>query len=424
MTGRPARPPAPPARRSRVWRAVLVLALLAVPGGLLADQALDRRRLARAAAAEAAGDLPAAGAALAPLLGSAPADPEVRFLAARVGWRTRLGEPFPAGWERPVRGHLAAALAAPWLAGRVSGDEDALAALAGDRAAERRLDRRAAAGGPDAPAYLEALARCHLDAHRLGATAEAAGRLLAARPGHALAHYWRALAADLAGGRSPGIESDLRRAAELDPGRPAYRLHLALHLVGRRAELPEARGLLEQLRRELPDDPDVLRGLGAALLLTDPQAARPVLARLTELRPDDGEALAQLGQAELEVGELAAAERHLRAAVARADRSYTAQYQLHRLLTATGRAAEGGPFRAAAEAIAKDQERMTALAGEATARPADPAPRAELGRLHLRAGSVPLGVYWLETALEVDPGYEPARQALAEHRQRAGGGRR
>ncbi len=57
---------------------------------------------------------------------------------------------------------------------------------------------------------------------------------------------------------------------------------------------------------------------------------------------------------------------------------------------------------------------MHVLGAEIAARPADPAPRVELGRLHLKAGATELGAYWLETALTADAKYEPARRALAE----------
>jgi Tfp pilus assembly protein PilF len=46
--------------------------------------------------------------------------------------------------------------------------------------------------------------------------------------------------------------------------------------------------------------------------------------------------------------------------------------------------------------------------------------RHEIGALFLRNGFTEDGLSWLRTALEQDPAYRPAHQALAEHYQRTG----
>src|SRR5205814_6430371 len=115
------------------------------------------------------------------------------------------------------------------------------------------------------------------------------------------------------GRRRGEADADYRRAVVLEPDNFEFRLRLAGYLALRKEFLAETRVMLERLRGEQPDHPDVLRPLGVVLLdLGEPAAARPVVERLAAVRPD-GEALALLGQLELAADRVAEAERHLRA---------------------------------------------------------------------------------------------------------------
>jgi tetratricopeptide (TPR) repeat protein len=415
-------PPAAPGRRRRL-RFVLVAGLLAAAGYWLAAHLLDVHRFHAARAAERARDFPRARAELERCLRVWPNDPEVRLLAARVGWRSRLGRPFEAGWDRPLREHLKAADQAPGLSHRVSLETAILDLLNGDlRGAGARVLARVRDDDPDAVALLEALARAHLDSHQLSEASDFAGAALRHHPGHALAHFWRGLATELSGRRSWEADADYRRAVELEPDNFEFRLRLAGYLSLRKEFLAETRDMLERLGAEQPNHPDVLYPLGVVLLdLGELTAARTVVDRLVALRPADGEALALLGQLELAADQEPEAERHLRAAVARSPGSHAAHVQLAQCLFRVGKADEAKAVGERAGRIEADRKAIARLYGQVKDRPNDPRVRYNLGVLHRRVGDAQVGAFWLQSALDADPEFEPAKRSLAEHR--GGGGR-
>ena len=416
------RPPATPAHRRRT-RLLLLAGLLGAACYWPVTHAFDVRRFHAARAAERDRDFPRAQAELERCLRAWPDDPEVRLLAARVGWRSRLGRPFETGWDTPLREHLKAADKAPGLNDRVGLESAILDLLGGDlRGPRARLLARVRDDSPDAVPVLEALARAHLDSHRLFEAFDFAGAILRHRPDHALAHFWRGLALELAGRRRGEADADYRRAVELEPDNFEFRLRLAGYLALRKEFLAETRGMLERLYAEQPDHPDVLRPLGVVLLdLGEPAAARPAVERLAALRPDDGEALALLGQLELTADRVPEAERHLRAAVALSPGSHAAHSQLSQCLIRAGKADEAKAEAGRADRIKADRDAIARLYQKARDQPNDPRVRYEIGVLHRRVGDAQVGASWLQSALDIDPEFEPARRALAEHR--AGGGR-
>jgi Tfp pilus assembly protein PilF len=64
------------------------------------------------------------------------------------------------------------------------------------------------------------------------------------------------------------------------------------------------------------------------------------------------------------------------------------------------------------EKLDRANELLKNTADSPTAKAAD---YAEIGTLLLEIGKERLGVYWLEQALERDPGHQPAHKLLAEH---------
>lgn len=413
-------PTAPRRRRQLRW--LLLAGVLAAACYWPAAHLLHVRRFHAARSAERARDFPRAQAELERCLRARPDDPEVRLLAARVGWRSRLDRPFEAGWARPLREHLKEADKSPGLSHRVSLESAVLDLLDGDlRGAGARVRAWVREDGPDSVALLEALARAHLDSHHLFEVFDFAGAILRHRPDHALAHFWRGLALELAGRRRGEADADYRRAVELEPDNFEFRLRLAGYLALRREFLTEARERLEQLRGEQPDHPDVLRPLGVVLLdLGEVDAARPVVERLAALRPNDGEVLALLGQLELATGRLSEAEKHLRDAVARAPGSHAAHVQLSQCLFRVGKTDGAKAMSDRADRILADRQAIARLHKRMKDRPNDPRVRYDLGVLYRRVGDAQVGAFWLRSALDLDPEFEPARRALAE-RPRGGG---
>jgi hypothetical protein len=410
-------PASTPGRLRRLPPALLAVTLLIVGGYVGWKYGSYHWHLRAAERAERDRDFAAAARHLAKCLADRPDEPEARLLAARVGWRSRVGRPLPPpGWDAAVRRDLKAAEADPRLIDRVGVEEHAVDALAGRlAAAEGPLARRVLDGDPDAVPILEALTWASIVEHRFPAAAQAVNALLDRRPDHADGHYWRGLIRELTHGATGRPDADYRRAAELAPGNFEYRLRLAHALARNTDTKAEALAVFDALATERPDDPDVLVGRGGCQLdLGDPAAARATLEKAVRLRPGDGGGLSEYGRAVLACGDPAAAEPVLRRAVALAPRSRAANHALGTCLGALGRDAEAKPYLAAAEAIFADAQRVHELSRELFANPsAGPGPRCELGELLLRTGHDQLGRYWLESALAADPGYEPARRALA-----------
>ena len=403
-------------RRRRWVAAIPAVALLAVASYWPATHARNALHLRAAQAAERRLDFPRAEAEVGHCLRAWPDDAEVRLLAVRVGWRSRLRGPFPSGWDWPLRDHLRAAGREPGWMDRVATETAVLDLLTGDaRGPAAGLAARAGRGDADSVPLLEALARARLDAHQLPEALDYADAILHLEPGHALAHFWRGLAQELMGRWLGEADADYRRAADLEPANFAFRLQLASYLALRKENLAEARGRLEGLRAERPDSLDVLRPLGTVLLdLGDFAAARPVIDALVAARPRDGEALALLGQLELAADRPADAERLLAAAAAATPGSYAAHFQHSVCLDRLGRAAEAKAASGRAERVREDRLAISRLYSRVKEAGDDPRPRYELGVRHVRVGDVLIGRAWLKSVLDIDPAFEPARQALAE----------
>lgn len=409
-------PPVSPGRTGWVWLLFSVAAALAIGYVLAGTWLRSELHLRRAAAAERADDLESADRHLRSALRAAPDRPDARLLAARLGWRRRLGGPQPeAGWDEPLRRHIRAAESDPRLLDRAVFETHLLNAQTGQwAAAESHLRRRAAADGPDAVPALEALTGGAILEQRLLPALEASGRLVDRNPGSAVAHFWRGLVRELAQGAAGRSDADYRRAVDLAPDRREFRLRLAVALSLSADTRAEARGLFERLAAESPDDPAAVYGLGRCLLdLGEPAAAVAPLRRAAELTPADGGALAAFGRAVLEAGDPAAAEPVLRRGVAMAPYDRKANFALGTCLAQLGRGDAARPYLDAADRLYATNLRMLELSKEVFADPAaGPAKRCELGELLADLGYRELGRYWVESALAVEAGYAPARKAL------------
>jgi Tfp pilus assembly protein PilF len=215
-------------------------------------------------------------------------------------------------------------------------------------------------------------------------------------------------------------EAQLRVARSLDPTNPVVPGLLADIFVSA-GRFPEARAALEAALAARPDDPDLLalqaevaQGLGHSALAE--QAARAALAR----QPRDARARVVLVRAlqarGLSAEALAALEPLLHTPAATEASLLLAAGLARRL----GRAEQARVWQrrfVQRQAARRDLER---LSYRAELQPADPGLRLQLGRVYLVAGDAPRAVVELRRSLELRPGWEPARRALAEARRKAG----
>jgi protein O-mannosyl-transferase len=207
-------------------------------------------------------------------------------------------------------------------------------------------------------------------------------------------------------------EGDLARATDLfqrtlaiQPADVDALDNLALvHLA--EGELDRAQALLERALVVAPGERDTLLNLGAvALEREDWDAARERFDACLALDPADADALYNLGNLAQRTGRPDEAEARFRAAIAAAPAHADAWSNLGQVLLGAGRTDE---------ALAAF-ERVVALA------PEDPLAHFNLAIARRRAGDAAGARRHLERTLELDPTFEPAREALATLAAGSGG---
>jgi tetratricopeptide (TPR) repeat protein len=144
-----------------------------------------------------------------------------------------------------------------------------------------------------------------------------------------------------------------------------------------------------------------------------------VLAKEPKYAP----ALALRGRFALEGGDSTAAESWLRQAVALDPSNHQARYDLILCLHRNGEEAEVAREQQDFTEREEDDKRLhDIMIHDMALRPRDPALHCTVGQLLLRSGQREEGLRWLRSALELDPQYAPARQAVEEFKRQAQAG--
>jgi len=270
-------------------------------------------------------------------------------------------------------------------------------------------------GHADAPTILETLARAYMQRLRYRPAYASLSRWLELRPDAAKAYQWRGWVLERLNQAKAAAE-DYHRALELDPDLLLVRLRVAeMLLEDKRA--PEAIPHLERLYRQAPDHPHVQARLGICRFFENrTDEARQLMEAAVVHLPKDPSLLIHLARLDLQERRADDAEKRLRT-VLRADPSDTeALYTLTSVLQFQGRSAEAAAalkqYQNYKERVDRANQLLREVADSASATAAD---YSEVGQLFLDIGNERLGVYWLEKALERDPGHQPTHRALAEH---------
>jgi tetratricopeptide (TPR) repeat protein len=403
--------------RILVW--LTLLAVLAGAGYLQIRRPRASAHLAAARAALAGRDYPGARDQLQVYLALRPSDAEAHLLAARAEREIALLDALRPGWDSALQSHLQEAR-------RLGADVDAVrfeaaltAALGGAPEAERYVLGRATGDGPDAICALETLVRVNLDNHQFGHARRCADRLLNLDPNNARALFWRGLILESQLHFEPEL-ADYRRALELAPDLDAARLRLAgcLVVLNRHAEAASHyRWLLE--RR--PDDREVLLGLATCCNASGEFGeAAAHLQRLLALDPENGPALLLGGRAAYALGRAGEAEAWLQKGLARSPYDAPAYYTLSRCLRERGDLAGASRAQARADELTADWKRAHELTARIARQPNDAGLRCQAGELLLRLGQESLGLNWLHSALQIEPGQRAAHQALATYYEQKG----
>jgi tetratricopeptide (TPR) repeat protein len=205
---------------------------------------------------------------------------------------------------------------------------------------------------------------------------------------------------------------DYRRAVAAHPDSEAARLKLGEALLVS-ATPAEALEQFQWLHERRPDHGPTRLGLARCRRrLGQTDEARRLLDVLAADHPGRGEVLWERGQMELEDGRPAEAELWLRKALAASPHDRRVAFSLARCLARLGRP-DAAEVQARAEQLDKDLHRLDTVRTRVLVRPTDAAAWCEGGLLFLRNGEREEGLRWLRRAVQLDPGCDAARQALA-----------
>jgi Tfp pilus assembly protein PilF len=222
-------------------------------------------------------------------------------------------------------------------------------------------------------------------------------------------------------GQSSEALGTFRRLVEIDPEHDEARL-LMTGLLVQLSQGEEALPHLEYLRRQLPDNPEVLLRTAQALdLQARPDEARAALDECLRLHPNHSRALAERGRIARRDGDGDGAEEYLSRAVRLDPGNGEARHQYALALSHNGKKAEAAEQQEALRRIEDDVRRINELLkGKLQDSPDDPEAYYEAALIALRAGLAGEGRRWLLAALQVDPNHLPTHRTLAFYYQETG----
>jgi predicted Zn-dependent protease len=228
-------------------------------------------------------------------------------------------------------------------------------------------------------------------------------------------------AAWMAGRSKQKAADDFRRVLEQDGDRDATRWRLVACLLDM-GSYSEALPQLEHLAHKKPDDPEVqVRLARCHNVIGNRDLARQLLAGVLERHPEHGLALRTRGHFALADNQPAEAEKWLRRAAKAWPTDYQTQWLLSQALAQQHKSREADEQLQIAQALKDRVERLGELRSrKMSEQPLEPALHYEMGVLLIRTGHKEVGERWLLSALQLDPNYRAAHQALADYYQGEG----
>jgi tetratricopeptide (TPR) repeat protein len=273
---------------------------------------------------------------------------------------------------------------------------------------------------PGTPLLLEALTRGYLRQYRLIEARACLNRWFQSEPNNPQALCLDGqFHLDYAQARG-AAETSFRRAVEIDPEHEDARLGLAVALLYAK-DYSEAAEHLEYLRKRQPENYKVQVELAECWNSQDrvneaTQLVEAVLAKQPQFPP----ALSLRGRLAFKEEQYAEAETWLRQSVAGNPSDHLARYTLVQCLRQNGKQEEAEEKWQQVLQMEEDLKRFNEIVTrDMLQRPRDPALHCTLGQLLLRGGHLEEGLRWLQSALRLDPGYAPAREALNEYQKQA-----
>jgi tetratricopeptide (TPR) repeat protein len=275
-------------------------------------------------------------------------------------------------------------------------------------------------GHPDAPLILEALTFGHLGQYRLGEARSCLDYWLQQFPDHPQALCLEGLFFLDYGHARSAAEKSYRRVLELDPEHEEARLGLAVALLDDN-NFDEAAEHLEYLRQCQPDGLSIQVGLAECYYgLGKQEEAEGIVESVLAANPDFVPALSLRGRLALKSGQSVEAENWLQEAVRLNPNDFRARFALVQALHHNGKENDAQEQQNQVKQLEKDLIRFNEIVtNDLVKQPRDPALHCELGQLLLRSGQHEKGLQYLQSALRLDPQCAPARQALAELKEKS-----
>jgi tetratricopeptide (TPR) repeat protein len=273
---------------------------------------------------------------------------------------------------------------------------------------------------PDSTLILETLSMAYMDKLRYGPALGILNRWIAADPHAARPFQWRGWVMERLN-QAEKATADYQHALELDPTLTAAHLRLA-DLALDNADPTTALPHLEHLSAADRKRPDVKALLGRCRFEQGlAEEARRLMEDAVKDVPDDPSLLVALGKLDLQENQPAEAEKWVRHALEVDPTDAEARYTLVGVLRFQGREEEA---TAALQQYEKDMELLREAArrlqDEASRPSQDPDALYQIGALFVRGGQGRVGEYWLHRALELDPRHRPTLQALADYYESKG----
>ncbi len=342
----------------------------------------------------------------------APNSGEVQFVMARA-YRLQ-------GRLEDVRACLERAHKVQFSKTLISREEWLAMAQAGQMAqAEPHLVELLLDPGDDGAEICEAYANGYLLAYRFADAFRVVDAWQKEFPNDPQPHVFRGLVANKSSAWTEAAEH-FQKAFELDSKRTDIQLKLADALLALR-KTDEAASHFRQLTKTCPNSPEVQTGLGRTLVEQGHLGeARELFSRVLKTYPNDYDAVLALGELELNNNHLEPALTLLQQALKLNPDDPEVRNALAGALQRAGRTTEA---RTHFEFVANAQEvnlKMQALRERITANAKDLDARFALAELLLGNGNQTDRITWLRSIVEIDPKYQRAHAALAEHYEKVG----
>lgn len=274
--------------------------------------------------------------------------------------------------------------------------------------------------GPQTPLVLEALAHVYIHTYRFDLASQCLHRWLHLQPENVAALHLRGTYYTLKLNDDSAI-ADFRHVLELDPDRVAARV-----LLGQTLKLHyHTAEAAKEFEIVLEQDPSSFAGrVGLASCHIDGSRwpeARSCLEQLSRVDWENAEVLYLRGRIAVGEGKLPEAASLFEAALAANPADNSACYHLAQCYQRLGDETSAGKTQERLDQIEKDQKRLLAITNEEKAGlSSNPTVCCELGGVCLRLGIKERGLYWLNTALRLDPHYWPAHEKLLHFYEQLG----